>query len=129
MGVISNITIYFYKNAHSIQEATDTSSNLTRFNLYFTNDTKQENTKVKQESQNKIILTNQKEEQTTYTIAGDGIYRNKAKICNGIQQGTTFSVQEIYNETKTTHKTQIIVNIKIGEAETIEKKLEYTINN
>lgn len=128
MATISSITIYFYKNTNLIQSTTDNSSNLTRFNMYFTNDIKEEKNKVElQEKGKKIILTRSSSEQIAYTIAGDGIYRNKVKICNDIQEGTTFELQEIYNETKTIHKTKIIVNIKIGETQTIEKKLEYTI--
>lgn len=128
MATISSITIYFYKNTNSIQTTTDNSRDLTRFNTYFTNDTKEEKIKANVQDENKkIILIKANAEQITYTIAGDGIYRNKVKICNNIQEGTTFELKENYNETKTTHKTQIIVNIKIGETETIEKRLEYTI--
>lgn len=130
MATISVITIYFYKNTHSIQDTTQNSSNLTRFNTYFTNDIKEEKIKAQlQDEGKKIVLTKNDTEQITYTVAGDGIYRNKVKICNNIQKGTTFELKENYNETKTIHKTQIIVNIKIGETETIEKKLEYIINN
>lgn len=130
MATISGITIYFYKNAHLIQDATESSSNLTRFNTYFTNDIKEGKIKAElQDEGKKIVLTKNDMEQIIYTVVGDGIYRNKVKICNNIQKGTTFELKENYNETKTIHKTQIIVNIKIGETETIEKKLEYTINN
>lgn len=130
MATISGITIYFYKNAHLIQDTTENSNSLTRFNTYFTNDIKEEKIKAQlQDEGEKIVLTKNDTEQITYTVAGDGIYRNKVKICNNIQQGTTFELKENYNETKTIHKTQIIVNIKIGETETIEKRLEYIINN
>lgn len=125
MGVISSITIYFYKNTNSIQSTTDNSSSLTRFNEYFTKDIKEKEVKAKIENENKkITLTKANGEEIKYTIAGDGIYRNKVKICsNIIQENTNFTKEEIYDKTK------ITVQIKIGETETIEKTLEYTIQN
>ncbi len=129
MATISSITIYFYKNTNLIQSTTDNSRNLTRFNMYFTNDIKGEKINIELQEGKKIIITKSNSEQIIYQIAGDGIYRNKVKICSGVHPQTTFEIKQTYNETKTTHKTQIIVNIKIGENQTIEKRLEYTINN
>ena len=120
-AIIANITIYFRQNIRTIENTSDNSVQFTRLNEYLVNDIK-EDVKIIIEEDNKLILNESNGDIIIYTILEDGIYRNKVKICNNIEEAT-FTKDIIYDKTK------LKVYIKIGEKETFEKTMEYTIKN
>ena len=122
--IVATITIYFHKNTKEIQQTADNSYNFTRLNEYMESDA--QNAKTANVNNNKLEIVTKDNETITYTYINNtddkSIYRNKAKICDGVEQAS-FQTQTIYDKTKLT------VGVRIGENETISKTLEFTIKN
>ena len=121
IGVISTITISFYNNTKSIQSNTDKGSYLTRLNHYMSSDINKYDTATISDSNKTLTLTNKDGDSVTYRMLGDGIYRNKVKICSEVQNTSNFTVDNVYDKSK------VIIELKIGNTETMEKTIEYVL--
>lgn len=120
-SIVASITIYFNKNSKTIEYTTNNSAQLTRLNQYLINDTKKEKAEIIGTTGNTItIKINEEIIKYTFDSASKGIYRNKVKIANDVQE-CEIEKHVIYDKTK------LILDIKIGEQESIQKKLEYVI--
>ena len=121
MTIILVITIYFQRNTNVLQENTNSSKYLTRFNMYLENDLKDvQNIKI-EGSKLKITKMNEEIIYTYINSESDkGIYRNKVKICDDVKNAT-FNLEQNYE------KKILTINISIGEVETITKQLQFTI--
>lgn len=89
LGLLSNISKYFYSNTKYITDANKYVSEFNKFNMYFIEDVKN-NTNLYSIKNNQIIF----EDGTMYTFDKKSIYRNKVEICNNIQICTFDKVEE-----------------------------------
>ena len=123
LSIIATITIYFNKNTRNIEQTIEKANTLTRINEYMSNDINKSISSVVNTEGTELILTQNTNDTIKYTIAGDGIYREKVKLCSNPQNGSEFEQEEIYNKTK--------INIKLkieNENDVIDKTLEYIIS-
>lgn len=119
--VIANMTIFFNKNSRSIEYTANNSAQITRINEYLISDTQKENLKLIEVTNNTITMQiNNETVKYTYDTVSKGIYRNKVKIGNDVQN-LEIKKDIIYDKTK------LLLNITIGEQEQIQKDLEYII--
>ncbi len=119
-SIVATLTISFNKNSRYIENQTNNSREFTRLNMYLVNDLTKENITAKVED-NKLKINNG---EIIYTISGDGIYRNKVKLCSNVEENSTSFTQEtIYDKTK------IKLEITIGKngLEQLQKTMEYVI--
>lgn len=109
MGIIATITSFFYTNVINIEDSSANLTEITKFNMYFLEETKNTNNEIVKLSDTSItFLTG-----NTFTFQDNSIYLNSSKICENIKQ-LAFSVEEINS------KKVITVLITIGD------NLEYT---
>lgn len=124
IAIISNITVYFYKNSNNIKNTTNNYYEFTRFNEYFVNDIKEKNIKTEVSEDGKDLVIIQGKEKNIYRILGNGIYRNYVKISNGIKNEKT----SFYKENRD-GKIVIKIHIVIGDNEDkIDRNLEFIID-
>lgn len=86
---VSTITTSFYSNINDVDTTSESAVSLSRFNMYFINDIKEEGVRIVSSSQNRLDLTiNNKEGKTepiTYSVQNGILYRNKVKICEKVK--------------------------------------------
>lgn len=82
VGVLSIITTFFYKNTIDIKDIDPITEYIT-FNTFITDEINHSNIKVLECKDNYIVFSNGV--QYTFIPANKGIYRNKVKICRGIE--------------------------------------------
>ncbi len=83
VGVLAIITTFFYKNTIDIKDI-DPITEYTTFNTFITDEANHSNIKVLECKDNYIVFDNGV--QYTFIAANKGIYRNKVKICSGIEK-------------------------------------------
>lgn len=89
LGILSNISKYFYANTKYITDANKYISEFNKFNMYFIEDVKNNNNLYSIKN-DQIIF----EDGTMYTFDKKSIYRNKVEICNNIYICTFDKTQE-----------------------------------
>lgn len=82
VGVLAIITTFFYKNTIDIKDIDPITEYIT-FNTFITDEINHSNIKVLECKDNYIVFSNGV--QYTFIPANKGIYRNKVKICRGIE--------------------------------------------
>ena len=118
IGIIASITSFFYSNVNNINENSDNISEITKFHMYFLEETTNENNSIVSISNNQITFATG----NTFTFQDKAIYFNHVKICEQITN-TQFATEEI-NE-----KTIINVLITIGENNEYTKTTKYVLAN
>jgi len=96
--IISTITSYFYKNVNTRYEEVKQEDIETMLDMYFTNDFKNKEivvSFVNVDNKKQIKLESDEEINIIYTIADDGIYRNKVKIYSGDTENLQFKLSNI----------------------------------
>ncbi len=121
IGIISIISTFFYKNVEK-SDVIDSITQYTNFNRAFAEEVNRENIKVlacgQGNKQNYIVFDNGV--QYTFIQSNKGIYRNKVKICEGIERCIfSYDIQNGKN----------VVNVDIQDIEGKERKRTYTLRN
>ncbi len=88
--IIGRISTYFYRNMDQVTTNTAAAAEYTKFNSYFTDEINIEGNEVEFWEPNLIIFS---KSENQYTFQGNGIYRNKVKICKDVE-ACTFSYNE-----------------------------------
>lgn len=110
VSIMAVISTYFYKNINSLDNI-DSLEQYTKFNTYFTDEVNHKNIKVldfaAEENGNSYIVFDNGV-QYSFIKANKGIYRNKVKICENIDNCT-------FEEIIQNGKNVIVVEFKAGE--------------
>ena len=88
--IIGRISTYFYRNMDQVTTNTAAAAEYTKFNSYFTDEINIEGNEVEFWEPNLIIFS---KSENQYTFQGNGVYRNKVKICKDVD-ACTFSYNE-----------------------------------
>lgn len=118
VGVLNSIHEMFYANLKHITNNSKNVSEFNKFNMYFIEDVK--NNRNAQVSQSEIIFDDGTK--YTYSSSDNGIYRNKVKICNSIQQCSF-----LLNEDDDIGKKIIKVNIEIKSSNQFKTENDYVL--
>lgn len=117
IGIIATITSFFYINISNIEDGSDNIEEISKFNMYFLQEVKNNN--------NDIVTLNEKSitflTGNTFTFQDNGIYINSSKICENIKD-FKLSVEEINS------KKVITILITIGENLEYTKTTKYVMN-
>ncbi len=122
IGIIATITSFFYTNVVNLE---DNSSEITKFNMYFLQETKKESNEIVKlsvdpETKNLDHITFKSG--NTFTYKDNSIYFNSSKICENIKK-LSIEVEEI-NE-----KQVIKVLTTLGENLEYTKTTRYVVSN
>ena len=109
IGIIATINSFFYSNVMNLEDGSSNISELTKFNMYFLEDTKKANNDIVKLSNNSITFSSG----NTFTFQDNAIYLNNIRICENVQN-LQFNVNE--NSDKN------IINVLV----TIGDNMEYT---
>ncbi len=109
IGIIATINSFFYSNVMNLEDGSSNIAELTKFNMYFLEDTKKSNNDIVKLSNNSITFSSG----NTFTFQDNAIYLNNIRICEDVQN-LQFSVNE--NSDKN------IINVLV----TIGDNMEYT---
>ena len=117
VGIVSIITSFFYSNTENMNDYSAAIGEYNIFNLEMLKETKQSGNNVVSISEQQDRITFKSG--NTYTFQGDGIYKNKSKLCNGV---TNCKFKKTMLEEKE------VVTI-LFEMENFAKTTEYVIEN
>ena len=117
IGIIANITSFFYTNVTNLEDNSSNVSEITKFNMYFLQEVKNSNNDIITVNESSItFLTG-----NTFTFQDNSIYMNSSKISENIKD-LKFSLEEINS------KKVITVLITIGENLEYTKTTKYVMN-
>lgn len=119
IGVIASISSVFYKNVKNINQTVDPITEYAKFNSFFTEEIENENTRISEidGTTHKYIVFENNDRKVQYTFANKSIYRDKVKICRGIDECTFVRGTE-------NGKTTINIYFRAGNQ---EKTTKYTL--
>ncbi len=122
IGVIANITKFFYRNLEDSNENLDPILEYTSFNTFFSDEVNHKGievleTGIEENGQNYIVFSNGV--QYTFSTKNEAIYKNKVKICKNISNC-------IFLQSSENGKKIITVNFTSGNYNKIQK---YTLRN
>lgn len=109
IGIIANLTSFFYTNVLNLEDESSNISEISKFNMYFLKEVKNANNSIVQIEENKVTFVSG----NTFTFQDDSIYLNNIKICKNIKN-LNFSKEEINNKN--------VINVLI----TVGDNMEYT---
>lgn len=115
VGVLAIITTFFYKNTIDIKDI-DPITQYTTFNSFISDEVNHSNIEVIECENNYIVFNDGV--QYTFIEANKGIYRNKVKICSGIEK-CSFKVG--------TEDGNTVVSVKFKAQGQGEKNISYTL--
>lgn len=118
IAIIATITSFFYTNVSNLDTKSKNILEITKFNMYFIEETKKSKNKVLEVAANKskIIFSSG----NTYTFQDECIYLNSIRICENVKNAQ-FSVDEKNNI--------VSVLITIGSNLEYTKTTQYVLNN
>lgn len=117
IAIVAVISTFFYKSVRNVSQTVDPITEYSKFNTFFTEETNTNNIKILECGENYIVFDNGV--QYTFIKENKGIYRNKVKICRGIE------------ECKFTNKIENgknIIKVSLGSGK-VNKETEYTLDN
>lgn len=117
IGIIATITSFFYTNAINLEDNSSNISTITKFNMYFLEETKNKNNQIINNDSKSITFSTG----NTFTFQDNSIYLNSIKICEDVRN-MEFNVEEINN------KKIINVIITVGENVEYTKTTKYTMS-
>ncbi len=109
IGIIANLTSFFYTNILNLEDESANISEISKFNMYFLKEIKNANNSIAQISENRITFISG----NTFTFQDNAIYLNNIRICENIKN-LAFAREE------TNGKELISVLITVGD------NMEYT---
>ncbi len=81
IGIIATITSFFYTNIINVEDSSNNVSEITKFNMYFLQETKNQNNDIVKNTEKSItFLTG-----NTFTFQDNSIYLNRSKICKNVK--------------------------------------------
>lgn len=129
VAIVTVVTGYFYNNIQTYTAKTDSISEYTKFNSYFTEEINTENNKVleyKPRKDEKGNIVNEQEyivfstnNQYTYIPENKSIYKNYVKIASGVEECT-------FTHLIKNGKDAVEVKLKFSE---LDKTVTYVIKN
>ena len=117
IGIIASITSFFYTNVNNLNDNSENISEITKFHMYFLEETTQQNNSIISISENAIAFSTG----NTFTFQDNSIYFNHIKICEDISNAQ-FKSETINN------KMVINVLITIGNNSEYTKTTKYVLN-
>lgn len=118
IGIIGTITSFFYTNVNDVEENSDYISEITKFHMYFLEETTNTQNKIYELTDTSILFRTG----NSFTFQDNHIYYNQVKICDHISSLQFAS--EVQN-----NKTIIHVLITIGENGEYSKTTDYVLNS
>ncbi len=117
IGTIASITSFFYTNVTNLSDNSDNISEITKFHMYFLEETTQKGNSIVSIADTSISF----DTGNTFTFQDNNIYLNYVKICENIAN-LQFAT-EIVDD-----KTVIQVLITIGQHNEYTKTTKYVLN-
>lgn len=109
IGIIANLTSFFYTNVLNLEDESTNISEILKFNMYFLEEVKNENNSIVQIDQNKVTFVSG----NTFIFQDDSIYLNNVRICDKIKN-LNFSKEKMNDKD--------VINVLI----TVGNNMEYT---
>lgn len=109
IGIIANLTSFFYKNVLNLEDESTNISEISKFNMYFLEEVKNVNNSIVELSKNSITFVTG----NTFTFQNNSIYLNNIIICENVKN-LDFSKEKINDKD--------VINVLI----TIGDNMEYT---
>lgn len=117
IATIATITSFFYTNVSNLDTQSQNISEITKFNMYFLEETKKSGNEVMLASDNQITFSSG----NTYTFQDSSIYLNSVRICENVKN-VKFSVEN--NEDREI----VSILITIGDNLEYTKTIQYVLN-
>lgn len=118
VAIVSTISTNFFTNTSSLLTGINPLTEYTKFNSFFSDEINHKNIKVLECKENYIVFDNGV--QYTFVKENRGIYKNKVKICNYVEDCKfEYKIQNGKN----------VVSVKITMQDSQEKSVEYTLKN
>lgn len=111
IGIIANLTSFFYTNVLNLEDESANISELSKFNMYFLEEVKNPNNSIVQINENSITFITG----TTFTFQDNSVYLNNIRICENVKN-LKFSKEQINSKE--------VINVFI----TVGDNMEYTKN-
>ncbi|MBO5478372.1 MAG: hypothetical protein J6A04_01430 [Clostridia bacterium] len=118
IGIIATITSFFYSNVNNANENSNSISEITKFHMYFLEETTRSNNQINEIKNTSISFTTG----NTFTFQDNSIYFNHIKICEDITNLQFMSEEK-------NGKTVISVLITIGQNNEYTKTTQYVLSN
>lgn len=109
IGIIANLTSFFYTNVLNLEDESTNISEILKFNMYFLEEVKNDNNSIVEIEQNRITFVTG----NTFIFQDNSIYLNNIRICDNIKN-LNFSKEEVNNKN--------IINVLI----TVGNNMEFT---
>lgn len=109
IGIIANLTSFFYTNVFNLEDESANISEISKFNMYFLKEVKNPNNSIVEIKENKITFITG----NTFIFQDNSIYLNNIRICENIKN-LNFAKEEINS------KDVIAILITVGD------NMEYT---
>ena len=109
VGIIATITSFFYTNVTNLEDSSANVSEITKFNMYFLQEVKNNNNQIIELKENSITFATG----NVFTFQDNSIYLNNIRICENIKN-FALSIEEANNKQ--------IINVLI----TVGENIEYT---
>lgn len=116
IGIIATITSFFYTNAINLEDNSSNVSAITKFNMYFLEETKNRNNSIIKNDEKSITFSTG----NTFTFQDNSIYLNSIKICEDVKN-MGFNIEKVND------KNVINVIITIGENVEYTKTTKYVM--
>ncbi len=116
IGIIATITSFFYTNAINLEDNSSNVSTITKFNMYFLEETKNRNNAIIKNDEKSITFSTG----NTFTFQDNSIYLNSIKICENVKN-MGFNIEKVND------KDVINVIITIGENTEYTKTTKYVM--
>lgn len=116
IGMIGTITSFFYTNVNDLENSSDYISEITKFHMYFLEETTNEQNEIYEISNHSILFTTG----NAFTFQDNQIYFNHIKICEHVAD-LQFTTETLNN------KTVVRVLIEIGENGEYIKTTDYVL--
>lgn len=118
IGTIATISSFFYTNVSNLDENSNNLSEITKFHMYFLEETTNSKNSILEKTDNSISFATG----NTFAFQEHNIYFNYIKICENVSN-LQFATSEIND------KTVIEVLITIGENNEYTKTTKYVLNS
>lgn len=109
IGIIASLTSFFYTNAINLEDSSNKASVISKFNMYFLDETKNKNNSIVSVTTNAITFSSG----NTFTFQDNSIYFNSIKICEDVKNAE-FKLETVNNKN--------VVNVLL----TVGNNMEYT---
>ena len=109
IGIIANITAFFYRNVLNLEDESTNICEISKFNMYFLEEVKNDNNSIVELNKNSVTFVTG----NTFTFQDNSIYLNNIRICENIKN-LDFSKEELNDKD--------VINVLI----TIGDNMEYT---